>query len=145
MSSELVSPATLDALPPLIPAPVGRRVLGAIIDATIAGLAGVLFWAATGSEVAGLVATLVVSVAYPWYYVARDGQTIGKRAMATRVVMTGCGSQPSGTTSLVRASVAQLPGFVIPLYALLWAGMTLGTRDRRGPHDRIGRTIVISA
>jgi uncharacterized RDD family membrane protein YckC len=118
--------------------------LGAIIDASIAGLAGVVVWAATGSELAGLVATLVVSVAYPWYYVARDGQTIGKRAMATRVVMIGCGSQPSGITSLVRASVAQLPGFVIPLYALVWAGMTLGTRNRRGPHDRIGKTIVVA-
>jgi hypothetical protein len=41
--------------------------------------------------------------------------------------------------------VAQLPGFVIPLYALVWAGMTLGTRDRRGPHDRIGKTIVVAA
>jgi len=92
------------------------------------------------------VAVLVFGAVYTIVPTALFGQTAGKLAVGTRVVVDGEGSLPgwrrSGVRWLVSEGLGELPfvGLVISLVVL---GSLLVDPRRRGLHDKAAGTIVV--
>ena len=121
-----------------------QRAYGAIIDGLL-GAVPYFLVAHTGAaalQIAG-VALFVILVAVQCRLLAKDGQTIGKRAAKTRIVLVKT-DQNGGIVPnvLLRGLVASLPN-VIPLY---WVVDTLFIfrADRRCVHDFIAGTKVVN-
>lgn len=129
----------------------GRRLLGAVYDYAAFALATAFLDAAYRSmvwqvEVLGIVILVALTGCNLWL-LRRDGQTIGKRAAGTRVVLASGGRAPLWRLVFLRWLPVTLLG-TIPLFGfgvLFFLGdnaMVL-RRDRRCLHDMIAGTIVL--
>jgi len=133
-------------------APHGDRLIAYIIDAIIVTVVTMVVlviagfaWAVIGNGagvtvfVLGLLAVVVVSLAYfPWFW-ARGGQTPGMRPFGLRVVRDSDGGAVGGGQAIVR-----LIGLWVSAIALYIGYIWIFIDERRrGWHDLIAGTVVI--
>jgi uncharacterized RDD family membrane protein YckC len=116
----------------------------AAAKAAISHVEGQLFGAAF---LVGIVAT-VIAFLYDWLQHARWGQTVGKRALSTKVVSAyNRGPITSGQAAKRAAMYALVP--IVPLagsvYALINELWLLWDPRRQCLHDKVARTIVVQA
>jgi len=94
---------------------------------------------------AGLAAALLL-FAYDWVQHGLWGQTLGKRALGTKVVSASDRSKVSGGAAGGRAAVFALPP-IVPLvgglFALLNELWLLWDRQRQCLHDKAAKTVVV--
>lgn len=127
---------------------LSKRYTAELVDGSILTVAGgALIVAALASDVpflfpASVVGASAIALAYDTLYIARRGQTPGKRAAGIRVVMFGGGTIPTVGASFRRALVKLLfglPGLSLILYLTVFFSL-----NRRGPHDVAAGTVVVS-
>lgn len=150
-------PMSTSAPGPVVPSwfrepTMGQRFLGALLDGLVL-LPTLLLGAALGwDSIAARTSSLLVSAGYHVLLVARNGQTLGKSVLGTRVVSFATGDVPTldaaamrwvvafGLATLVAqlTSISGLAG-VIDLVVLL---PILQGPLHRGLHDHAARTVV---
>ena len=126
----------------------GQRILARLLDGLIL-LVPLVVLAWTLGRVGSLVG-LLVTAAYEINYIARDGQTIGKRVLGVRVVDAATGATPTTAQATKRWAMLGGLGWVlsvfIPLLGIVYdiAVLVLVVRPplHQGPHDLVGGTIV---
>ncbi|MFI5765803.1 RDD family protein [Streptomyces sp. NPDC051563] len=99
----------------------------------------------------GLVMTLISIVAYvgyDWWFVKKNGQTLGKKWMGLRVAMLNDGSVPQSNAALSRAAVLWLPTLICCF--CLWPialviSMLVDKPYKQGLHDKVAKTVVVRA
>ncbi|MCP3756262.1 RDD family protein [Streptomyces sp. NPDC056773] len=99
----------------------------------------------------GLVMTLISIVAYvgyDWWFVKKNGQTLGKKWMGLRVAMLNDGSVPQSNAALSRAAVLWLPTLICcfclwPIALII--SMLVDKPYKQGLHDKVGKTVVVQA
>jgi uncharacterized RDD family membrane protein YckC len=147
-----------DAIGATDPADRGTRLVAAILDSLIFGVAifipavfaGIGAGATGGSEdimtpIAGLL-MLIGIVMWSWItivYVKRNGQSIAKKIMGIKVVRTDGSAASLGRMFWLRNFVNGLLG-IIPLYGLIEILFIFG-ESRQCLHDKIADTIVVKA
>jgi uncharacterized RDD family membrane protein YckC len=113
------------------------RVLAAIIDGILLGIAGGILRGIFGDGAGGGLSTLV-SIVYLIYFWTTTGQTIGHRVLNLRVVKSD-GSKLSVTDGIIRY-VGEIIS-AIPLgLGFMWAGWD---SKKQGWHDKMAHTYVI--
>lgn len=122
-----------------------QRFVGALVDGLIS-LAPYMMLRESKENppvmLAGLGLLIAVFAAQCWF-LARDGQTLGKKVAKTRVVRADTGENGGFVTNvLLRAILSSLPN-ALPFY---WIVDTLFVfrKDRRCVHDFIARTKVVT-
>lgn len=127
-------------------ATLGQRLTGALVDGLISLVPYILIRESGPEDMArlGALLALVIIFGVQAYFLARDGQTLGKKAAGTRIVRVD--DEANGgffTNVLMRAIVSSLPN-IVPLY---WFVDTLFVfrADRRCVHDWIAKTKVVKA
>lgn len=146
------------------PAPISLRLVAAVVDYTITmvlAVAAVALGTSFGSESAGNVVALVLVAAYPIVAVGAYDRTVGKR-LCNLVVRASSGGRPGWVRSVVRFVVTVAPFVVATLVrrgsdddsvtptvvqlvlALVVYGPIVADRRRRGLHDRLAGTVVVS-
>ncbi|MFT2019663.1 RDD family protein [Streptomyces sp. 796.1] len=157
--------------PPGIPAGMaplataGQRFLARLLDTLILGVIWTLALTATGALKSAMddpkdpdvaksalsaVITFIVYFAYEGFMLARDGQTLGKKAARIRVAMLADGDVP-GAKGWTRAAVYALPGVaqpiaIGPLFWLLNSLWLLWDKPfHQCLHDRAAKTVVVEA
>jgi uncharacterized RDD family membrane protein YckC len=95
------------------------------------------------SNIAQVLATLILAVATVWLWVNSDGRTPGKKATRTMIVTWPEYGPLSYKTSVVRMLVAVVSA--LPLFAgYVVIALMIGLRaDKRGYHDLITGTCVV--
>lgn len=130
----------------------GRRLGGAIIDALLvgapAGLLATMIFEGALVEWAGLLAVAI----YHGTFTARNGQTVGKMVVGTRVVNIHTGRTPAPPTVALRVLVlfaGPIVGVAIPALSPAEAIVSvivllpiLQPPLHRGLHDRAASTVV---
>ncbi|MGW5398953.1 RDD family protein [Streptomyces sp. NPDC003952] len=99
----------------------------------------------------GLVMTLISIVAYvgyDWWFVKKNGQTLGKKWMGLRVAMLNDGSVPQSNAALSRAAVLWLPTLICCF--CLWPialviSVLVDKPYKQGLHDKVAKTVVVRA
>ncbi|MCX4778665.1 RDD family protein [Streptomyces sp. NBC_01264] len=99
----------------------------------------------------GLVMTLISIVAYvgyDWWFVKKNGQTLGKKWMGLRVAMLNDGSVPQSGAALSRSAVLWLPTLICCF--CLWPialviSMLVDKPYKQGLHDKVAKTVVVQA
>ncbi|MFD6887766.1 RDD family protein [Streptomyces sp. NPDC059957] len=164
-------PDPLAGMPPL--ADFGKRLVARVIDLLIIAVPLFLIQLAVGdrnrytvetnngedvTEVitksysgSGLVMTLISIVAYvgyDWWFVKKNGQTLGKKWMGLRVAMLNDGSVPQSNAALSRAAVLWLPTLICCF--CLWPialviSMLVDKPYKQGLHDKVAKTVVVQA
>lgn len=128
-----------------------------VIPAIVIGLIlGVGFGGALGAgatDGASIVASLLVgliSLAYEYFFLAKDGATPGKKAMSIKVVLED--GSPLGSDGAVRRLILSIIGIVpfiggiIGLFVLLGTIVMIFIDDRRQvPADKVAKSIVVKA
>jgi uncharacterized RDD family membrane protein YckC len=144
---------SLVAPPGFVEPSIAQRVLARIVDAVVL-LPVVLLIGMVVEGQLRLVAGMAVSAVYEMLLVARNGQTVGKIAMGTRIVSLGSGSLPdlmqvgirwlalSGGALLTLMLPALEPVELVYLVVVLLP--VLRPPLHRGVHDRLARTVVTS-
>jgi uncharacterized RDD family membrane protein YckC len=153
-----VIPSSVDgpSLPTgVILTPIGRRVLGALLDGVVIGvplaLALLPFALPSGKLtdnqlfIAG-VASAVLSVIYHTVAIAVFGRTVGKLALSCRVVRSDDGGRIGWSAAAIRALIpsiaAALPGIGILLLVPVY-GLAMVDQRRQGMHDKAAGTLVV--
>lgn len=157
------SPVLLPGMPPV--ATPGQRFLARLIDTLVLGAIWTVALVATGAlqyyldhdgkqhqgrVVLAAVLTFAVYFLYEGAMLARDGQTLGKKALRIRVAMLADGDLPR-RQGWVRGAVYALPGMLVPLLVgtLFWLLNSLwqlwDKPFRQSLHDKAARTVVVSA
>jgi len=143
-----------------------RRLGGALIDGTLVGLTSLPRTLAFGGTIqcgvnigqaafrpddlsdAGIVTTLlfIALVAVQSFFIATQGQSIGKRVAGARIV-TMSGAKPTFLNAVVLRTWLPLIVPLLPLGSLLAVAdvLFIFSRDKRCLHDRIAGTKVIEA
>ena len=127
----------------------GARLIAYIVDILIQGALslGVLLVTLVATAVFppliifGLVGWFAITVAYFPYFWSRSGQTPGMKVMGIRVVRDSDGGRVTQGQAILRLVGYWVSGFVFYL-GFIWI---LIDKRRRGWHDLIGDTVVISA
>ncbi|MFE6779389.1 RDD family protein [Streptomyces sp. NPDC057702] len=157
--------------PPGIPAGMaplatsGQRFLARLLDTLILGTIWLLALASTGALQSAMddpndpdigktalaaVITFVVYFGYEGFMLARDGQTLGKKAARIRVAMLADGDIPRGK-GWTRAAVYALPGIAQPILlgSLFWLLNSLwqlwDKPLQQSLHDKVAKTVVVEA
>lgn len=157
--------------PPGIPvgmaplATAGQRFLARLLDTLVLGVIWALALAATGAlqsaiddpdnpdvgkSVLSAIIAFVLYFGYEGAMLARDGQTLGKKAARIRVAMLADGDVPRGK-GWTRAAVYALPGIAYPVVvgALFWLLNSLwqlwDKPFHQCLHDRAAKTVVVEA
>ncbi|MFH8370311.1 RDD family protein [Streptomyces sp. NPDC018031] len=157
------TPVLLPGMPPV--ATPGQRFLARLVDTLVLGVIWMVALAATGALKYGLdnpgkqdqakvllsaVLTFAVYFVYEGAMLARDGQTLGKKALRIRVAMLSDGDLPR-RQGWVRGAVYALPGMLTPVLVgtLFWLLNSLwqlwDKPFRQSLHDKAARTVVVSA
>jgi uncharacterized RDD family membrane protein YckC/phage FluMu protein Com len=136
----------------------GQRFLGALIDGLLylPFMVGVLMWAFSSGmlrqefgqiRLEGLMLVAILPLAiFQWYLISNTGQSIGKKAVGTRIVKYADGTNPGFLYGVVmRAWVPALIGMVPCLGGLfgLADALWIFSAERRCLHDLIAQTRVI--
>lgn len=85
---------------------------------------------------------VAILIAVQLYLLAVDGQTIGKRAMKMRIVLTKTGENGGWIPNILLRSVVNGILGIIPFYSLIDI-LLIFREDRRCVHDLIAGTEVI--
>ena len=141
--------ADASAVPVSGPPLDNRRVLAALIDLAIVGVAGAAILAAAGalggsvSEVGVPLTAVVLGWALYYYFACEsgDGQTVGKRVMKLRVVRTD--GSPAGMREVaLRTALRIVDMQFVYLVGLI---VMIATGERRGRlGDLVGDTMIVS-
>ena len=126
-----------------------RRVIAALIDLAIVGVAGAVILAAAGalggsfSEVGVPLAAVVLGWALYYYFACEsgDGQTVGKRVMKLRVVRSD--GSPAGMREVGLRTVLR----IVDMQFVYLVGLIvmMATGERRGRlGDLVGDTMIVS-
>ncbi|MBL8827855.1 MAG: RDD family protein [Planctomycetaceae bacterium] len=147
------------------PADLGSRFVGAMIDGLLnlgaAMPAMIMVFLAIANERNGgiddasfmvgfyglLIFGMLVLGAFQWYYIVRDGQTLGKKLAGTRIILLSGELPGFGAGVALRAWVPMVIGFVPcigPLFNLINLIMIFPDPHRM-LHDMIAGTIVVNA
>ncbi|WP_431044177.1 RDD family protein [Streptomyces sp. P1-3] len=153
----------LPGMPPL--ATWNQRFWARLIDSLVLSVIWMLTLGATGAleytldhpgrqDTAKLLLSAVLTFLLYYVYegamLARDGQTLGKKALNIRVAMLVDGDMPRGQ-GWVRAAVYALPGILSPVVIgwLFWLVNSLWQLwDKpfaQSLHDKAAKTVVVSA
>ncbi|MFF4100321.1 RDD family protein [Streptomyces sp. NPDC001903] len=102
----------------------------------------------SGSGLAMTLISILFFVGYDWWFAKKDGRTIGKRALGLRVAMLNDGSVPQSGASLGRAAMLWLPALIC--CPCLWqivliVSILVDKPYKQGLHDKVGKTVVVSA
>lgn len=165
-------PDPLAGMPPL--ADFGKRLAARVIDLLIIAVPLFLIHLAIGgrnrytvqtndgedvTEVvtraysgSGLIVSLISIVAYvgyDWWFVKKNGQTLGKKWLGLRVAMLNDGSVPQSNAALSRAAVLWLPTLVC-CFCQWWpialiVSMLVDKPYKQGLHDKVAKTVVVQA
>jgi len=144
-------PPALRAPPGFVEPTFGRRIGGALVDLAVLFVPVLLLRSGLEGGL-GATAALVVVAAYHVVLTARDGRTLGKAAVRTKVVDVDTGAVPSlGQAarrwltviagSLVAAVIPALD-LVAAIYGLVVLLPILSGPLHRGIHDRVASTVV---
>lgn len=136
----------------------GRRLLAVLIDAILLGIIGVIVslpftvigailnnstsggMVAVGLSSIGSLINLIIGFIYYVYFIGKNGQTLGKKAMGIKVVRLDGVGQIGYVNAFLRESVGKfISGIVIGL-GYLWM---LWDPQKQTWHDKIVRTIVV--
>jgi uncharacterized RDD family membrane protein YckC len=133
---------------------LGQRAGGAVIDTVVMLPLMLLLWVVLPST-AGTVASVVARALYDIVLVTRNGQTVGKAAVGTRIVMLrDGGGVPPGTAALrwlTGGSLASLRRALAPVWLLSFLVnlttlvLILQPPLHRGLPDRVAGTVVTRA
>jgi len=147
-------PPALRAPPGFVEPTFGRRLGGALVDLAVLFVPVVLLRATVAGGL-GATAALVVVAAYHVVLTARDGRTLGKAAVGTRVVDLESGAVPSPGQALRRwltviagslvAAIAPALDLVGAIYGVVVLVPILSGPLHRGLHDRVASTVVTAA
>jgi uncharacterized RDD family membrane protein YckC len=122
------------------PAPRGARLLACLIDGMIAmGLLVLFFF--TKSFVLLFLGAAVLFFGQ-LYFLAVDGQTVGKKAMAIKIVRAESGDNGGFVTNVLKRVILNAIIGLVPFYALVDI-LFIFREDRRCIHDMIAGTKVI--
>jgi len=132
----------------------GQRVLARVVDGLVVAPAAVVVAVALHGWARPLVGIGLVA-GYEVVMVARDGRTVGKVVLGTRVVDAATGRRPSWLQSTRRWSVVVVATLLAlafpeldPIAAFVLVGVlapALAPPLHRGLHDRLARTVVTAA
>ncbi|MBB5935214.1 RDD family protein [Streptomyces zagrosensis] len=146
-------------------ATAGQRFLARLLDTLILGVIWTLALASTGAlqsamddpdspdigkSILSAIVTFIVYFVYEGAMLARDGQTLGKKAAGIRVAMLADGDVPRGR-GWTRAAVYALPGVAQPIGVgmLFWLLNSLWQSwdkpFRQCLHDKVAKTVVVEA
>ncbi|MFD0269303.1 RDD family protein [Streptomyces sp. NPDC127106] len=161
-------PDPLAGMPPL--ADTGKRFVARVIDLLIVAVPLWIIWFVTSmiwtagydpdEEVSDAAATwfggafllwlligFVAFIGYDWFFVKKNGQTPGKKAMRMRVAMLDDGSVPPSNAALGRAASYWLPTLCCGVFWWLGVGISILVDKpyQQGLHDKAARTVVVTA
>jgi len=139
----------------------GARFVGALVDGVFFGIAagvGIGLVMALGAVnggnesssigimmVAGSLVPILIATIVNAVLITKSGQTVGKKAAKTKIVMRETQTLPGFVQGwLVRSFVFYIAGQVIPFFALVDVGFIFSA-DARTLHDRASGTIVVEA
>ncbi|MER6776928.1 MULTISPECIES: RDD family protein [unclassified Streptomyces] len=102
----------------------------------------------SGSGLAMTLISIVFFVGYDWWFAKKDGRTLGKRALGLRVAMLNDGSVPQSGAALGRAAMLWLPALIC--CPCLWqivliVSILVDKPYKQGLHDKVGKTVVVTA
>ncbi|MFI5670223.1 RDD family protein [Streptomyces sp. NPDC051704] len=102
----------------------------------------------SGSGLAMTLISIVFFVGYDWLFARKDGRTLGKRALGLRVAMLNDGSVPPSGAALGRAAMLWLPALIC--CPCLWqivliVSILVDKPYKQGLHDKVGKTVVVTA
>jgi uncharacterized RDD family membrane protein YckC len=136
-------------------ASVGQRVVGALVDGLLTSMVVVvplllglidLDDVEEGLPAPVLIGLFLFGAIYTIVPTAVWGQTLGKIAVGTRVVVDGDGSLPGWRRSALRwalpGAAGRLPVIGLWVGLIVMASLVLDGR-RRGLHDRLAGTVVV--
>lgn len=78
------------------------------------------------------------------FFLTRDGQTLGKKAMAIRIVLQETGKNGGFSTNVLLRTIVNGILSAIPFYALIDI-LFIFRDDRRCVHDMLAGTVVVKA
>lgn len=125
---------------------LGQRYVASIIDDLIISVVvgSILFLSLLLEErfpfVVAVVLSALFTISYEAIFVARRGQTPGKKRAGIRVVTFHGGHIPSPAAALARSVVKLIVGGPLGGVLYLWIGLSL---NARGPHDLVAGTVVV--
>ena len=116
----------------------GRRFVAALIDGILIGVvAGILY---AISRTLGFIVQILLTVAYLTYFEgSASGQTVGKKAMAIRVVDFRTG----GSIGYGRAFIRWIGRYVSAIPCLLGYFWMLWDREKQTWHDKFANDVVV--
>ncbi|MET9852749.1 RDD family protein [Streptomyces sp. NPDC006450] len=102
----------------------------------------------SGSGLLMTLISIVAYVGYDWWFVKKNGQTLGKKWMGLRVAMLNDGSVPQSGAALSRSAVLWLPTLICCF--CLWPialviSMLVDKPYKQGLHDKVAKTVVVQA
>lgn len=123
-----------------------RRYLAYMVDSAILGLLGITVYFSFyyggskggGNGIVSFSGFFVAIAYYLLFWVKYDGQTLGNRLMAVRVIKED-GSPIDITTGIVRY-IGYLVSAAVLLLGFIWVGFD---RKKQGWHDKIAKTLVV--
>ena len=137
----------------------GSRLLAAFIDGFILGIFNMVIGLVVGIPVgimtannpdnqvlAGMIGmvvqlmTLIINYAYFIYFIGKNGQTLGKKAMKIQVVNIDTHQPPGYANAFLREIIGKLISAIILGIGYLWM---LWDPNKQTLHDKIAHTIVI--
>ncbi|MBI3887507.1 RDD family protein [Candidatus Microgenomates bacterium] len=139
----------------------GRRLGAVLLDGLILGVVGVIVSlpftiVATVMNTAGDPSTvgvfgsmigmigsilnIVISFGYAIYFIGKDGQTLGKKALGIKVIRLNGEPKVGYTNAFLRESVGK---FISSLILGIGYLMMLGDQNKQTLHDKISGTVVI--
>lgn len=157
MDEVIPSPVVLS----IVYASFGRRFAASLLDGIIVGIAsgiisfiigivtGIILVTIGGSSkdlgkmiVSGLVqiVNLTLTMGYYIYFIGKEGQTLGKKALGIKVVKKDSQQAPGYMSAFLREVVGKIVSSLVFGLGFLWM---LWDKDKQTWHDKIAGTIVI--
>ena len=125
------------------PATRTERFFARLIDGVLYAVPSVLFTENLGSGMAQLGSVLFLGLlGFQFRLLARDGQSIGKRAVKIRIVGVDSGANDGFAANVLKRTVLSGLLNLLPLYFLA-DSLMIFRRDRRCAHDLIAGTRVV--
>lgn len=138
----------IDGLIVGIPVVVIGILLG--VSAGSSGFGGAGVFSTDGAAIAVSLIGAVVGLAYEYYFLAKDGATLGKKALSIKVVLED--GSPLGSDGAMRrlilTAIGSVPfiGGIIGIFVGLGTIIMIFVDDRRQvPADKVAKSIVVRA
>ncbi len=83
----------------------------------------------------------IITIAYPIYFIGKNGATPGKKVLKIKVIDKNTGKTPGYLKAFLREFVGKFISSVVLSLGYLWA---VWDKEKQGWHDKIAGTVVIS-